>query len=221
VSVIIAALNEERWIEAAVASAREAGAGEVIVADGGSGDRTRELALRAGARVETGQTMRSRQFNAAAQVATGDVLLFLHADTTLPPGACGAAHAALAAGATFGGFRIRFAERGIGLRLGERLINTRTALTRCPWGDQAQFMTRERFLAEGGFREIPLMEDYELAVRMKRKGRSVLLPLYVTTSGRRFLKKGVIATVITNWRIVAAFRAGVSPELLARMYRGQ
>jgi rSAM/selenodomain-associated transferase 2 len=221
VSVIIAALNEERFIGASVASALAAGAAEVIVADGGSSDRTRELAEAAGARVLTCTRMRSKQFNAAANAATGTRLIFLHADTTLPAGAAGAVDDALANGMVFGGFRLQFAEPGIRLRLAERLINLRTRLTRCPWGDQAQFVDRETFLTSGGFREIPIMEDYAMAIAMKHRGRTTVLPLTVITSGRRFLKKGSIATIATNWRIIIAFRNGADPERLARIYRGE
>ena len=147
-----------------------------------------------------------------------DALIFLHADTLLPFAAASRVIEALA-GHEFGGFRIRFAESDVRLRLAESLINVRTTLTRCPWGDQAQFISRERFLAVGGFREIPIMEDYEMAVRMKRSGRTTILRESVTTSGRRFLRRGVLRTTILNWRIVAAYRRGVDPADLAKMYR--
>ncbi|HEU4522496.1 MAG TPA: glycosyltransferase, partial [Thermoanaerobaculia bacterium] len=120
----------------------------------------------------------------------------------------------------FGGFRVRFAEQSRRLRFVAWMVNLRTRFTRCPWGDQAQFIPRADFLRSGGFREIPIMEDYELAVRMKRRGRSMVLPLTVTTSGRRFLSRGVVRTTVTNWIIIAAWRLGVSPERLARWYRG-
>src|SRR6185436_764217 len=108
----------------------------------------------------------------------------------------------------FGGFRLTFAEPARKLRVAAAMINLRTTLTRCPWGDQAQFIRRDRFLAAGGFREIPLMEDYDLALRMKRAGRTALLPLAVTTSGRRFLRKGVWRTAYVNWRIIVRYWMG-------------
>ena len=145
------------------------------------------------------------------------MLLFLHADTVLPAGAASAVANALASGVSFGGFRIRFEEPSWRLRYVAFMVNLRTQFTRCPWGDQAQFIARSRFLADGGYREIPLMEDYELAVRMK--GSAVILPLTVTTSGRRFLDQGVVRTTVLNWIIVAAWRLGVSPGRLARWYR--
>lgn len=210
-SVIIPALDEAARIGATIDAALAAGAAEVIVADGGSRDATAGIARAHGAQVVTGERMRARQLNAGARAASHDVLLFLHADTLLPAGACDAAAAAIERGATFGGFRIAFIEPGL-----ERVawfINARTRLTRQPWGDQAQFIRRDAF---PGFREIPLMEDYALARRMRR---AVILPLAVRTSGRRFLAKGILRTAMVNWLIIAGYHLGVAPERLARWYR--
>jgi rSAM/selenodomain-associated transferase 2 len=212
VSVIIPSLNEAESIAAAIDSA---GGAEVIVADGGSSDATVAIARALGARVIEGERMRARQLNRGAAAATGDALLFLHADTVLPAGAIEAVSAALEDGAVFGGFRIAFLEPGLGGTA--RAINIRTRFTRAPWGDQAQFVRRDRF---PGFREIPIMEDYELASRMKRLGRTTILPLTVRTSGRRFLQKGRVKTAILNWTIITAYHLGASPERLARWYRG-
>ena len=218
VSVVIPTLNEEERIGATIESAFAAGAAEVIVVDGGSVDRTARFAKSAGARLLLCEPMRACQLNLGANAAVNDVLIFLHADTRLPPGAARAVEDGLAGGADFGGFRLAFTEPARKLRVAAALINLRTSITRCPWGDQAQFIRRERFLEMGGFREIPLMEDYDLAVRMKRSGRSILLPLTVTTSGRRFLRKGVLRTAMINWRTVMRFRRGADVDELARSY---
>ena len=218
-SVVIPTLNEEDGIAAAIESAFAGGASEVIVADGGSVDRTARFATSAGARVLLAEPMRSRQLNQGARSALNDALIFLHADTLLPRGAAQAVEDVLAHGADFGGFRLAFAEPARKLRLAAALINLRTAITRCPWGDQAQFIRRGTFLQLGGFREIPLMEDYDFAIRMKRAGRSILLPLTVTTSGRRFLRKGVLRTAAANWRTVIRFRTGADIDELAASYR--
>ena len=219
VSVVIPSLNEQTLIAAAIDSAFLAGAAEVLVADGGSSDRTIEIAEAHGARVVLGEKMRSRQLNRGAEAARQPNVLFLHADTLLPLDGAGAVAEALKR-IPFGGFRLRFAERSPRLALAAMMINLRTAMTRCPWGDQAQFIRRDAFLRDGGYREIPIMEDYELAVRMKQKGRTVILPQRVVTSGRRFLEKGLLRTATINWRIVIAWRMGADPEELARMYRG-
>lgn len=216
VTVIIPTLNEAGRAGAAIDSAFTAGADEVIVADGGSSDATVLVARRHGARVIEGETMRSRQMNRAAAEAANEALIFLHADTHLPAGACALVVNALAGGAVFGGFRVRFSESTRRLRFAAALINFRTRLTRCPWGDQAQFVARSAF---DGFLEIPIMEDYELAIRMKRRGRTVVLPQKVTTSGRRFLTRGLVRTSFINWRIIVAWRLGADPEKLARIYR--
>lgn len=216
VSVIIPSLNEAGGIGATVDSAFAAGAAEVLVADGGSQDATLAIARARGATVITGETMRARQLNRGAQAASHEALIFLHADTLLPEGACEAVIAALQ-DHLFGGFRVRFVERTPGMRWTELAINTRTRITRCPWGDQAQFIRRVAFT---GYREIPIMEDYELAIRMKHLGPTILLPLEVRTSGRRFLRNGHLRTTALNWLIIVSYHCGVDPERLARWYRG-
>lgn len=218
-SVIIPTLNEASRVGAAIRSAFAAGAAEVLVSDGGSEDATADVAREHGARVIASERMRARQLNRAAAEATGAMLLFLHADTVLPRDAITVAADALRGGAVFGGFRLRFLERGPRMRYVETMVNLRTRMTRAPWGDQAQFTTAEMFARAGGYPDFPLMEDYELARRMKRIGRTTLLPLSVETSGRRFLEKGVVRTSIVNWWIVAAYHAGISPERLASWYR--
>ena len=218
-SVIIPALNEVERIPAAIDSAFGAGASEVIVCDGGSTDATTAIAATHGARVIPGEAMRSVQMNRGAEEARFDNLVFLHADTTLPAGAGAAVCTALDSGVIFGGFRLRFAEPSIRLRVAATMVNLRTFFTRCPWGDQAQFIRRDTFFAAGAFKPWPLLEDYELAVRMKHRGRTRVLPPRVTTSGRRFLERGVLATAVLNWRIVVAYRMGADVGRLAALYR--
>jgi rSAM/selenodomain-associated transferase 2 len=220
VSVIIPALNEEEMIGGAVTSALDAGAAEVIVVDGGSSDRTSRFATAAGARVLLTDAMRARQLNRGAEAASNPFLIFLHADSRLPAGAASAVEHALTHGIVFGGFRLRFAEPDRKLRIVERLINLRSAIRRAPWGDQAQFIARSSLLGSGGFREIPILEDYELARRMRRAGRTRILPLTVTTSGRRFLQKGVLRTAAINWSLIVRYHLGADPQELARVYRG-
>lgn len=220
VAVVIPTLNEEVSVGEAIASARRAGAGEVIVADGGSTDRTIEIARENQVLVVASESIRGRQLNAGADATQSEVVVFLHADTFLPQDAISRIDTATARGAIFGGFRISFAESDPRLRLAAALINARSVFSRCPWGDQAQWIVREHFESTGGFRPDPIMEDYEMALRMKRRGRTVIFPSAVTTSGRRFLQKGLLRTALINWRVVVAWRLGTAPERLAAIYRG-
>jgi rSAM/selenodomain-associated transferase 2 len=219
IAVIIPALDEAPTIVESIESAWRAGVSEVVVADGGSRDDTAALARAAGAVVTESRRGRGRQLNTGAAATRADVLLFLHADTTLPPSAAREIRDAVVSGAAFGGFRIRFREPLRRLRFVATLINLRSRLTRSPWGDQGQWVLREIFETTGGFLEEPIMEDYEMALRMKRLGRTQILPSPVTTSGRRFLRKGLLRTSMINWWIVLSWRLGVPAETLARLYR--
>lgn len=218
IAVVIPTLNEEESLERAIASARETDPEEIVVSDGGSRDRTLAIAEAAGVRVMTSERSRARQMNAAARSTQAEALLFLHADTFLPPGAGARIREALDGGYAFGGFRIRFTEDETRLKVAAAMINLRTSMTLCPWGDQAQFVTRARFDQAGGYPEMPIMEDYEFARRMKALGKVVVLPEKVSTSGRRFLQRGVLATAAINWRIILSYHLGASPEDLRRLY---
>lgn len=226
VSVIIPALNEEEAISAAIRSARAAGAFEVIVADGGSSDGTVEAARPHADRVISSPPGRGRQMNAGARVAGGEILLFLHADTTLPAGSLAAVGEALSREEVGGGaFRVRlgisgdapFARR-IALRITGRMIGLRSRLFRSYTGDQAIFLRREAFVRLGGYPEIPLMEDVELSRRMTRAGKTVLLPSRLTTSARRWEEHGTARTILRMWRLRIAYRFGMPPERCAELY---
>lgn len=214
--MVIPAFNEEPRIGAAIDAAFAAGAAEVIVADGGSLDGTVAVARAHGARLVEGERVRARQLNRGAETAIHEVVLFLHADTLLPAGAADAAARAIQQGFDLGGFRLRFLEDCVRLRWASMMINLRTRLTRRPWGDQAQFVRRESFLRAGGYPDWPIMEDYELARRLRHR---TVLPLTVRTSGRRFLQKGLLRTSALNWLVILAYHLGVPPETLARWYR--
>lgn len=216
VSAVIPTLNEAERIATTIDAARAAGVAEVIVADGGSTDETVNIAAQRGAMIIGDERMRARQLNRGAYVAMHHAVVFLHADTLLPSGAARAIEEALKR-SVFGGFRVQFIEPG--LDTVASLINFRTRLTGKPWGDQAQFARRETFLRIGGYPEYPIMEDYELARRMKRAGKTTLLPMAVRTSGRRFMRKGVLRTTATNWLIIGGYHLGIAPERLARWYR--
>ena len=215
VTAIIPTLNEEDWLGDAIDSAFAAGVAEVIVADAASVDRTPRIAKAHGARLLLAERPRARQVNAAMRAAAHDNLIILHADTRLPAGAADAVAKALQE-VEFGAFRLAFIEPSPRLRIAAMLINLRAAMTKAPWGDQAQFIRRDALLRLGGFREMPFMEDYELAERMK-PGR--ILPLTARTSGRRFLRLGLFRTAAINWRIIIRYRKGADPEALWDLYR--
>jgi uncharacterized protein len=220
-TIVMPTLNEAASLENHLAAALAA-ADEVVVSDGGSTDGTPEIARRLGARVVCGPRGRGGQLirgaEAAAAASPSDILLFLHADTWLPPEAGRAVRAAIAGGAVGGAFRVRFDVDRPLLRLGAHLINLRTRLTGLPLGDQAQFVRRDAFERLGGFRDWPLLEDLDFALRLKREGRTVLIGDRVTTAARRFLELGIARTVATNWLIWLLFVLGVPPRRLVRLY---
>jgi rSAM/selenodomain-associated transferase 2 len=219
VAIVVPALDEEEALGRTLPAALAA-ADEVVVSDGGSRDRTLAVARALGARTVTGPPSRGGQLNRGAAAApAADLLLFLHADTLLPPDGVELARAAVAAGAVGGGFLVRFDVDRPSLRLGARLINLRTRATRVPLGDQAQFATAAAFRRLGGYRDWPILEDLDFARRLKRLGRVALVGRPVTTAARRFVERGVAATVATNWLIWGLFFAGVPPHRLTRLYR--
>lgn len=227
ISVVIPALDEEASIARAIRSCREAGPCEVIVVDGGSRDRTVEIARGEADAVIEAKRGRAAQMNAGAAVARGKVLLFLHADTLLPGGSVPAVLGALQDPAVIGGaFRVRLAAspgagRYIRATLGitGRMIGARACVAQAFTGDQAIFLRAEAFRAVGGYPEIPSMEDVELSRRMRRAGKTVLLPLRVETSGRRWEAWGPLRAVLFMWRLRIAYLFGRTPSRCAEAYR--
>jgi hypothetical protein len=217
VSVIIPALDDAGLVASAVASAQAAGAHEVLVVDGGSQDATRDVAAAAGARVIASAAGRAPQMNAGAAEATGDVLLFLHADTTLPPQACSLATRALLDPATAaGGFSFSVTGTARHARLISTVGRARSLLGGSPWGDQALFVGRDTFTELGGFPEQPTMEDFEFARRLKRFGRVVTLRERTVTSARAWEEHGLLLPTLMNLAVIAGYRLGADPEVLTR-----
>jgi len=194
---------------------------EIIVVDGQAEGETvaaiRDNAVRK-LRSEKG---RGGQLNRGAAIAAGDVLLFLHADTVLPPAAFERiAEAMRDEGCVGGAFNLRIDSRRAGFRVIETVASLRSRLTRIPYGDQAIFIRASYFRTLGGFREIPIMEDVDLMRRIKRKGgRIVIFREPVITSARRWEKEGLVFGTIRNWFLMTLYLCGVSPERLARFYR--
>ena len=217
-SIVIPTFNEERTIEHTLEPIAGLKDVEVIVADGGSGDATTDIARRMGICVVPVRPGRGRQMNAGAALASGEVLLFLHADTKLPGGFREHVWSTLDRGAVGGAFPLRIDDTHSGLRWIEWGANLRSQYLQMPYGDQGLFVRSELFHRVGGFPNWPLMEDYELCRRLRRHGRILLAPAAIVTSARRWLKLGLWQTTLINQLCIAGFRLGVSPERLASWY---
>jgi rSAM/selenodomain-associated transferase 2 len=219
-SIIIPTLDEAETIVEALrrlGPLRDDGA-EVIVVDGGSVDATIALAQAGADRIASAPRGRASQMNAGAGAARGDVLLFLHADTSLPDHAARHIHAALATGADWGRFDVRIDSAHPLLALVAWAMNLRSRLTGIATGDQAIFVRREAFIAAGRFPDIALMEDIGLSRRLKRRGRPACLRARVTTSARRWQQRGVLRTILLMWRLRLAYFLGADPADLAVHY---
>lgn len=217
VSVVIPALNDAALVRSAVRSAIDGGAHDVIVADGGSSDATPLVAEQAGARVVLSIPGRAAQMNAGAEAAEGEILCFLHADTVLPSDFATLAAAALSDSPNVAAaFDFRVPGRGWRPGVINSIGGLRWRLSRLPYGDQAVCVRRATFDALGGFPEMPTMEDYEFARRLKRYGRIVRLPAVALTSSRAWDDHGLFRSTTVNLATIAAYRLGARPERLAR-----
>jgi len=189
------------------------------VVDGGSHDDTAARAAPLADRVVTSARGRATQMNAGAAVVRGDVLLFLHADTRLPPDADRIVREALArTGRAWGRFDVTIEGRHPLLPVVAAAMNARSRLTGITTGDQAMFVTRAAFVAAGRFPEIALMEDITFARTLKRISRPVSLRARVTTSGRRWETRGVVRTILLMWRLRLMYFLGARPDALALRY---
>jgi len=223
-AIVVPALNEAAGIEAALhalAPLRARGV-KIVVVDGGSSDDTARRAAPLADRVLAAPRGRAAQMNAGAACAearAAEALLFLHADTRLPPEADRLVAQALSARRCWGRFDVRLDAPGWPLRLIETAMNWRSRATGIATGDQAIFVTRAAFDALGGFAELPLMEDVDFSRRAKRLSPPAALRERVSTSARRWQRHGVWRTVLLMWRLRLAYFLGADPAQLARRYR--
>jgi rSAM/selenodomain-associated transferase 2 len=220
ISIIVPCLNEAAEIGAtldALAPLRARGH-EIIVVDGGSHDDTVALAHARADRVLTTAPGRAGQMNAGAAQAHGGILLFVHADTRLPPRADFIIEAGIAKGHCWGRFDVEISGKHPLLRVIATAINARSRWTRIATGDQGIFVTRTCFEKVGGFPDMRLMEDVALTTMLKRRGAPFCIGQRVVTSGRRWETHGVIRTVLLMWRLRLAYWLGTDPDDLARLY---
>jgi len=218
VSVIIPTLNEEAIIEKLLESIRESSPHEIIVADGGSTDRTMEIAKASGARVIAASRGRASQMNLAASAATGEFLLFLHADTFPPE------HFPVIIAGTLnrpstaaGAFRFNLDGDLAASALIEFLVQVRCFFQNTPYGDQGIFIRRHLFRHLGGYPEMPVLEDIHFIRHLKKIGRVRTARESALTSPRRWQHGGVVRTFIRHQLMLAAYYLKIPPRHIARM----
>ena len=231
ISVIIPTLNEESSLPTTLEHTFRLGFDDIIVADGGSVDRTRDIVVQFALSQErdairncpvmsiTTQPGRGLQMNTAAQLSRSDVLLFLHADTILPDHARRSIADSLRDPRCIGGrFDVQFDRRSNLGRLVSNLMNIRSRMSGIATGDQAIFVRRDVFERMRGYSPIPLMEDLDFTRRLKKEGHVAALRDKVTTSYRRWEQRGPVRTILLMWTIRFLYWLGVSPRTLSRFY---
>jgi rSAM/selenodomain-associated transferase 2 len=213
--------NEEKVLRNSLASLKLSDDEELIVVDGGSSDQTMNIAREFTDNIFSAKTGRASVMNYGVKKASGDILLFLHADCLLPENCFSMIREALkdndvAAGA----FLLRIDHKGPGFRMIESVSNLRSRITRLLYGDQGMFLRRETFKKIGGFADIPLMEDIEISGRLKKEGKIVFLKPAIRASARRWLNEGLIYTTLRDWTIAFSYTfLKVSPDKLIKYYR--
>ncbi|MBI3601088.1 MAG: TIGR04283 family arsenosugar biosynthesis glycosyltransferase [Nitrospinae bacterium] len=228
-SIIIPTLNEESSIEKNLPLIKKELSAEIIVADGGSKDKTVEVAKRFTELVSISAAGRGIQMNSGASISTGDWLLFLHTDSIIselgiqrmievmrnenPPFFKGGQR-----GVIGGAFRLKIDSDRISLKIISSIANIRSRFFNIAYGDQGIFVKRDIFYKIGGYPHIPIMEDVEFVMKLKKRGKFVILPDYITVSSRRWDKEGVVYCTLRNWILILLYFMGISPHKLKGWY---
>lgn len=225
VSIIVPTLNEELALEKTLSQIQQLSPHEVIVSDGGSKDDTCKIATRLSQHVITSPSGRSLQMNAGADKATGDLLLFLHADNRLEPESYRKMLEAMENPKWIGGaFTLCIESASWSLKLITLLANIRSKYFGLAYGDQGFFVRKEIFKDMHGFTPIPICEDLDFYHRLRKKGSVILLKEKAHTSARRWMQEGIFFTTARNIIIAALFGFGFPPNTLTKWYpliRGQ
>ncbi|MDE0186098.1 MAG: TIGR04283 family arsenosugar biosynthesis glycosyltransferase [Candidatus Poribacteria bacterium] len=219
ISVIIPILNEAKILERSLSKlGQQLQRHQLIIVDGGSTDGSLCIAKKFGQILSSSQG-RARQMNAGAAVATGDILLFLHADAWLEAGAIKGVEAAITTGYVGGAFKQRIEGGHILYRLIERAANFRAQRLQLFYGDGGIFISKRHFHQIGGFPNVPILEEMEFSRKLQYLGKTTLVEPGIHISSRRWKKNGIVRTTALNWFITALYSLGVSPTRLARLYR--
>lgn len=217
-SVIVPVRDETPDVAGSFARFGRDPACELLIADGGNSPAVRDAFRDAGARVLTVGGTRGARLAAAAGEARGDVLFFVHADSRPPEDSLEIIRRTIHGGAEAGAFSLEYEGDGRAMRWIAWWANRRSVLARLPFGDQGIFCRREAYRRSGGFRDLPICDDLDFVLRLRRVGRFVVRPEKTTTSPRRYLAAGAARQVLRNWVVTCGYFAGVAPETLARWY---
>ncbi|MGZ8195337.1 MAG: TIGR04283 family arsenosugar biosynthesis glycosyltransferase [Methylosarcina sp.] len=221
-SVIVPTLNEEHSILACLSALQALrDRCEIIVVDGGSSDKTRIIAEDWADRLILSEKGRARQMNTGARAATGDVLIFLHADTFLPENAPELIQQQVERDGEWGRFDVQLSGDHFMFKIIGQLMNWRSRLTGIATGDQALFVTKKAFISAGGYPEIALMEDIAFSKTLKNTGPPVCLKARVISSSRKWQQEGIVRTIALMWSLRLQYFFGADPEALAHRYYGR
>ncbi len=220
ISVIIPVRSEGPDVAATFSRFCRGPEAELVVADGGVAEPVRARLRAVGARVLSGEGSRGNRLARAAAESRGDILFFLHADSRPPEEALAIIRRTIEEGAQGGAFSLEYDSSGPAMRWIAWWANRRSRLALLPFGDQGFFCRREAYERSGGFRDLPLCDDLDLVLRLRKTGRFVIRPEKTVTSSRRYREAGAVRQVLRNWRVMAGYFAGVSPKTLSRWYEG-